>query len=762
MTKKQFAALFMSVGMTFACTLASCGTPGTGSGSSGGSAPADSGAPGESSEVETVYYTVTFDSRGGTPVEPITVEAGGKISEPDEPSLDGGGFVGWVTDPEDEDSTWNFITGTVTSDLTLYAWWDVTYTIYYYNVDEETQRKNLESSWEHDYEATSSIKSGGYFSSPNYSITPGYTYDKWYTDEELTTEYDASRPVTGDLKLYGTAKFLDSWDFSQGKGWWYTRSQTGYQEETKITEEDGYIKIDFYSAQTIDVGIRLDGLRIPVSEYGALKFTYKCLGDPYRVNIYYNTAKMTSFGDDTSWKNTCAIKKNMSESDAWETVYIDLEAWTNNYTRYASENDKLQSMRLDFPLKKAGDHAVVLLQSMEFVKYEDMEYASYTTTENEEEKTTSVMYDLATGGAENAGLLGWQYTASDSSSYYRNNSVVHTDEGALLTIRNDEGAGETDPVNYPALENSMIRYSIDLSLINSITVKYKASTNISKVMLQVIPEDETKTWFGKAWFELPAYGANASEWSEITIGIADYSYKEIEVDGADGSQTVIDEKVLFSGAIRGIRFVFDGDFSEADGEVLVGSVALDSRAETAEICEGSSKITENKKTITSIGEIDEEAGTFRWNFAKGCGKWFGRLSTNANVEPTAEDGYAKFVLNAAQDGGIWIKGLSMNIDSYDTLTIRFSATNAISRYRMYIQKDGSTAWVTCPDTGAAATKSYVTVSEADENGIITVTYDLSAIAGWGGTLNAIRLDFITTNLARTLSVYDITLSKSAA
>ena len=70
---------------------------------------------------EVTEYTVTFETNGGTTVDPITAEENTKIILPDDPTREGFYFGGWFTDPE---LTRQFNPSTkITSDLTLYAAW---------------------------------------------------------------------------------------------------------------------------------------------------------------------------------------------------------------------------------------------------------------------------------------------------------------------------------------------------------------------------------------------------------------------------------------------------------------------------------------------------------------------------------------------------------------------------------------------------------------------------------------------------------------
>ena len=72
---------------------------------------------------EPVTYTVTFDSRDGSAVAPLTdVPDGTKITAPEAPTRSGYNFGGWYKDTDCTDA-WNFNSDTVSADITLYAKW---------------------------------------------------------------------------------------------------------------------------------------------------------------------------------------------------------------------------------------------------------------------------------------------------------------------------------------------------------------------------------------------------------------------------------------------------------------------------------------------------------------------------------------------------------------------------------------------------------------------------------------------------------------
>lgn len=72
-------------------------------------------------------YTVTFNSNGGTAVEPQTVEHGGKATKPANPTKTGYTFAGWYTEADTE---FDFNTPITSANPTLYARWNANqYTI---------------------------------------------------------------------------------------------------------------------------------------------------------------------------------------------------------------------------------------------------------------------------------------------------------------------------------------------------------------------------------------------------------------------------------------------------------------------------------------------------------------------------------------------------------------------------------------------------------------------------------------------------------
>ena len=78
--------------------------------------------PMEFYSIDPSEYIVEFDSNDGTPVNPQTVDAGGKVTEPTAPTRTGYTFGGWYKDRTFE-TAWVFDTDTVNAPTILYAKW---------------------------------------------------------------------------------------------------------------------------------------------------------------------------------------------------------------------------------------------------------------------------------------------------------------------------------------------------------------------------------------------------------------------------------------------------------------------------------------------------------------------------------------------------------------------------------------------------------------------------------------------------------------
>lgn len=85
--------------------------------------PAESETPIESSEEEKEYYTITFETNGGSYVAPIQVEFNTLAAKPADPVKDGCEFLGWFKDTYCI-TPFDWTKHLVTADWILYAGWE--------------------------------------------------------------------------------------------------------------------------------------------------------------------------------------------------------------------------------------------------------------------------------------------------------------------------------------------------------------------------------------------------------------------------------------------------------------------------------------------------------------------------------------------------------------------------------------------------------------------------------------------------------------
>lgn len=130
--------------------------------------------------------TISFESNGGTVVNPIRVIENGYLSIP-EVSKEGYSLEGWYTNVNEK---WDFIMDVATEDITLYAKWNInSYTITF-----ETNGGTQVSPLTQEYNTI-------VIESP-LPIKDGYQFIGWYKDQDLLEPYQLTNIPAEDLILY--------------------------------------------------------------------------------------------------------------------------------------------------------------------------------------------------------------------------------------------------------------------------------------------------------------------------------------------------------------------------------------------------------------------------------------------------------------------------------------------------------------------------------------------------------------------------------
>ncbi len=107
--KKTFGFILTAIMLCLCFALSACGQ----TGDKNGDAHHDDGT----------YYTVTFDSQGGSAVESQTVREGNPAAAPTSPTRENFDFGGWYKSAGENAARWDFSTDRVNENLTLYARW---------------------------------------------------------------------------------------------------------------------------------------------------------------------------------------------------------------------------------------------------------------------------------------------------------------------------------------------------------------------------------------------------------------------------------------------------------------------------------------------------------------------------------------------------------------------------------------------------------------------------------------------------------------
>ena len=144
------------------------------------------------------FYTVNFNANSvDTVPQQQNIAHGGKITEPQAMNRTGYTFGGWYKEATFINQ-WNFSSDIITSNITLYAKWN----IIYHTVNFEVNGGNPTPQQQ-------SIAYGGKATQPSIITKTGYTFDGWYKEETLTNRWNFSTDiVTSNITLY--AKWLEN------------------------------------------------------------------------------------------------------------------------------------------------------------------------------------------------------------------------------------------------------------------------------------------------------------------------------------------------------------------------------------------------------------------------------------------------------------------------------------------------------------------------------------------------------------------------
>ena len=136
-------------------------------------------------------YTISFNSNGGSEVDPITKDYLETVTAPTAPTLVGYTFIGWFAD---EDLTQEYKFTTIPAEnITLYAKWEIQTIVVFFNTGGGT----LEADTRYIINYNSAI------SAPASNPTKiGYTFNGWYTSYELIEQFDFETLLTSNTTIF--------------------------------------------------------------------------------------------------------------------------------------------------------------------------------------------------------------------------------------------------------------------------------------------------------------------------------------------------------------------------------------------------------------------------------------------------------------------------------------------------------------------------------------------------------------------------------
>jgi len=137
-------------------------------------------------------FTVTFQANGGSPAPgQQSIAQGGLVTQP--PAMTNGsyGFGGWFREAGFT-TLWNFATDTVSSNITLYARWDVI-----------SHAVNFQANNGSPAPGPQNIAPGGLVTQPPAMNRVGYTFGGWFSDAVFTIPWEFNiNTVTTGITLY--------------------------------------------------------------------------------------------------------------------------------------------------------------------------------------------------------------------------------------------------------------------------------------------------------------------------------------------------------------------------------------------------------------------------------------------------------------------------------------------------------------------------------------------------------------------------------
>ena len=185
-----------------------------------------------------IYRTVTFDTDGGSVVDPVEVEHAFRLERPEDPIKEGYTFVGWYR--EDWAIPFGFSYETIMSDITLVAKWEKNPDKIYRTVTFDTDGGSVVDPVE--------VEHAFRLERPEDPIKEGYTFVGWYQEGWAIPFGFAYETIMSDITL--VAKWEENVEFKN----------TNTPDKNIDKSDDSKVNIDNKDTseakiKTVDTGI---------------------------------------------------------------------------------------------------------------------------------------------------------------------------------------------------------------------------------------------------------------------------------------------------------------------------------------------------------------------------------------------------------------------------------------------------------------------------------------------------------------------------
>ena len=331
--KTVLSAVLITAIFSGICVVASCTKPedkpdsskesGNGSASDSVNGSVESSVNDSSNDSGTgtvaVYYTVSFESNGGSEVSSQQVEAGEHAVEPEDPVKSGYSFDGWYT-AATLSTLYDFINTAVIEDITLYAGWKEIVPI---SGEGNENEGTATFYWNYDHDSSGVVNDAGdiYLSvtftyGTNISkvsdpVREGYGFGGWYLENGDT--YNRLAKYREDVDVYAK---------------WFIR-YTFEAERTQLTGLDydceENLVYDTVTEGGLKVGVALSGSANGKALIGT---SLKASSGQYIAGIDYKGAYLDF--EFTSDKAESGVALSMRLSARFRTLYMSA---TTNYSR---------------------------------------------------------------------------------------------------------------------------------------------------------------------------------------------------------------------------------------------------------------------------------------------------------------------------------------------------------------------------------------------------------------------------------------------